>query len=108
MANRSLSLIVLVGLWAAMLIGDASGQATTATLSGAVRDAIGSVVPGAKISARNMNTGATRESATDPEGRYVLTNLEPGSYELRAEQAGFKRAIRSSLILTVGPVWSRI
>lgn len=105
MANRSLSLIALiaaVGLLAAMVVGEASGQTTSATLSGAVRDALGSVVPGAKISARNVQTGATRESATNTDGGYILTNLEPGTYELRAERSGFKRAVQTGVILTVG------
>src|SRR5262245_29778468 len=104
MANRSLSLIALIALVGSLaaMVDNASGQTTSATLSGAVRDVAGSVVPGAKISVRNIQTGATRESAADTQGRYVLTNLEPGSYELRAEQSGFKRAVRSGLILTVG------
>src|SRR5439155_12126808 len=77
------------------------GQTTTATLSGVIRDTSGAVVPGAKISVRNINTGATRETNSDEAGRYNLTNLGPGQYEVRAEHAGFSTA-QSNVTLTIG------
>ncbi|HKQ75452.1 MAG TPA: TonB-dependent receptor, partial [Blastocatellia bacterium] len=100
MSNRiSLLLVVLVALLAS---ATAFGQTTTATLSGVIRDTSGAVIPNAKISARNASTGAARETTTDSEGRYSLTNLGPGQYEIRAERAGFKTAAQSGVILTVG------
>src|SRR4030095_16643112 len=80
----------------------ALGQTTTATLSGSVQDASGAVITDAKVSARNTQTGATRAVVTGGDGRYGFINLEPGQYELRAERAGFKTAMESSLVLTVG------
>jgi len=80
----------------------ALGQTTTATLSGVIRDPSGAVVPDARISARNTQTGAARDTTTDSDGRYSLTNLEPGQYEFRAERAGFKTAVQSAVVLTVG------
>jgi outer membrane receptor protein involved in Fe transport len=100
MTNRkALLLAVLVALLAG---ATAFGQSATATLSGVIRDTSGAVIPNAKISARNTNTGAARETTTDSEGRYSLTNLGPGQYEIRAERAGFKTAAQSGVILTVG------
>src|SRR6266511_691014 len=93
----------LVVAFVAMSSGPiALGQTTTATLSGAIRDASGAVVPEAKISVTNINTGATRETATDSEGRYNLTNLGPGQYEVRAART---RAAAPSKSLT--PAWGR-
>ena len=80
----------------------ALGQTTTATLSGVVKDASGALVPDVKVTARNAATGATRDTRTDSEGRYSLTNLGPGQYEVRAERTGFKTAAQSGVILTVG------
>jgi outer membrane receptor protein involved in Fe transport len=100
MTNRK---VFLLAALLALLAGvTALGQTTTATLSGVIRDASGAVVPDAKISAKNMNTGATRQTATDSEGRYNLTNLWPGQYEVRAERTGFRTAVQSGVILTVG------
>ncbi|HMB29371.1 MAG TPA: TonB-dependent receptor [Blastocatellia bacterium] len=100
MTNRKgLLLAALMALLASVV---AVGQTPTATLSGVVRDASGALVPNVKITARNASTGATRDATTDNEGRYSLTNLGPGQYEVRAERAGFKTAAQSGVILTVG------
>jgi outer membrane receptor protein involved in Fe transport len=100
MANRKgLLLAVLMALLASAV---ALGQTPTATLSGFVRDASGALVPNVKITAKNASTGATRDTMTDNEGRYSLTNLGPGQYEVRAERNGFKTAAQSGVILTVG------
>jgi len=71
------------------------------TLSGVIRDASGAVVPEARIGVTNINTGATRETITNGVGRYNLTNLGPGQYEVRAERDGF-RAAQSNVTLTIG------
>jgi outer membrane receptor protein involved in Fe transport len=80
----------------------ALGQTTTATLSGVVKDASGALVPDVKVTARNADTGATRDTRTNSDGRYNLTNLGPGKYEVRAERTGFKTAAQSGVTLTVG------
>jgi Carboxypeptidase regulatory-like domain len=78
------------------------GQTPTATLSGTVRDTSGAVVPNAKITLTNSGTGPSRTTATDDEGRYSLTDVEPGTYELRAEHRGFKVAVQQGVVLAVG------
>src|SRR5215813_7077501 len=100
MTNRKgLLLAALLALLASVV---ALGQTPTATLSGVVRDASGALVPSVKVTARNASTGATRDATTDSEGRYNLTNLNPGQYDVRAERTGFKTAAQSGVILTVG------
>jgi outer membrane receptor protein involved in Fe transport len=100
MINRKgLLLATLTALFASVI---ALGQTTTATLSGVVKDATGAVVTDVKITARNADTGATRDARTDSDGRYSLTNLGPGQYDIRAERAGFKTAAQSGVTLNVG------
>jgi hypothetical protein len=94
--------LLLATMTALLVSAVALGQTTTATLSGVVKDASGALVPDVKITARNAATGATRDTRTDSEGRYSLTNLGPGQYEVRAERAGFKTAAQSGVVLTVG------
>src|SRR6185503_7098213 len=95
-----------VGVILALLISltgvPALAQTTTATLSGTVRDGSGAVVNGATVTLVNSATGRSRSTRTDDEGRYSLSHLEPGVYELRAQQSGFKTVVQRDLILTVG------
>jgi hypothetical protein len=46
----------------------AFGQTTTGDVLGTVRDASGAVVPGAKITVRNLDTNQSKESASDDNG----------------------------------------
>jgi hypothetical protein len=80
----------------------ATGQTTTGTLSGTVRDTSGAVVPHAKMTLTNSATGVSRSLESDAEGRYSLTNIEPGTFELRTEHEGFKVAVQKGVVLTVG------
>jgi outer membrane receptor protein involved in Fe transport len=99
MTSRGALLFLALVAFLASLV--ASGQTTTATLSGVISDTSGAVIPDAKIIVRNISTRATRETTSDGEGRYNLINLGPGQYEVRAERSGFKTA-QSNVTLTIG------
>ncbi|MBI4443453.1 MAG: TonB-dependent receptor [Acidobacteria bacterium] len=77
-------------------------QVSTATISGTVRDTTDAVIPGATITATNVETGLRRTATSDAVGRYSLPNLEVGSYEVRAEAGGFQSGVRTGITLTVG------
>jgi hypothetical protein len=79
-----------------------AAQIATATLAGVVRDQTGGALPGATITVRSAATGATRTTTTDSEGRYRVTALEPGAYEVRGELADFRPVVRTGVILTIG------
>jgi outer membrane receptor protein involved in Fe transport len=96
------ALVALSLAWLLLPAHFAAAQTTTSTLSGVVLDEAGGAMQGATVTARNVDTGATRKSTTDAAGRYALTNLDPGPYELRVEMAGFKTVVRSGLVLRVG------
>jgi hypothetical protein len=74
---------------------------TSATVSGTVSDASGGVLPGVTVTARSGETGLTRTVVTGPEGRFVIAQLPPGIYEIRAELAGFKPHVRPQVNLAV-------
>jgi iron complex outermembrane receptor protein len=87
---------------ASVLVVLAMGSAGTAVLaqggsalSGVVRDATGSLVPGATVAATNAVTGAERTAVTDAEGRYRIVTLPGGRYQVRAELAGFRTEVRT-------------
>lgn len=68
-------------------------QGTRATLTGVVTDPNGAVVPGVNITATQIATGVRRQTTSNDEGLYVLTDLAPGDYEIRVEANGFSTKV---------------
>jgi hypothetical protein len=77
-------------------------QATTGEITGRIEDAAGAVVPGATVTAENVDTGFARSTQSGAEGDYLITLLPPGRYTISAELQGFKRAVRESVLVSVG------
>jgi hypothetical protein len=90
-------MILLAGITAPA----AFGQAFTATLAGVVTDPNDAAIPGATVKIRNTATNDSRQAQTGPEGRYVFSQLAPGTYEVTAEAAGFKTLLRPGIALAV-------
>ena len=74
---------------------------TAGTLGGTVQDANGGVLPGVTVTARNVDTALVRTTATGAEGRFVIAAVPPGTYEVRAELAGFKPQVRRPVTVAV-------
>ncbi len=79
----------------------AFAQSTAATISGTVLDEQKSVLPGATVTIRNVETGQVRTATSDATGNYKLVGLPPGRYELVVELAGFTRSMQSDVILRI-------
>ncbi|HEY6402058.1 MAG TPA: TonB-dependent receptor, partial [Blastocatellia bacterium] len=80
----------------------ASAQTTRATLLGRITDEQGNAVSKAKVVARNIGTRISRETNTDQEGRYRISELPPGKYEVEVERQGFRLVVQRGIELTVG------
>lgn len=91
--------VIFVVLLAASVI---SAQVPTATILGVVTDSTGAIVPDAKLTARNLETGQARTATTAADGSYRFSALPVGTYEIRAEKSGFQIAVRAGLTLAVG------
>src|SRR5579864_7198143 len=92
------------GIFLAFFLGvswGAFGQVSGA-LSGTVRDASGTGIGGAKVTIRDLETGATRVVATDEAGHYSALGLGVGEHEVKVEKNGFKLAVHSGIHLEVG------
>ncbi|MFN0101939.1 MAG: carboxypeptidase regulatory-like domain-containing protein [Bryobacteraceae bacterium] len=76
-----------------------SAQDYRARVQGLVTDASQASVAGAKITLRNINTGveSTRESSAT--GSYIFDFVEPGTYTISAEMAGFSKAGKDNLLV---------
>lgn len=91
----------LLGLFLFSFPAVAPGQ-VSANLSGVVTDVSGATVSGATVTAKDVDTGVSRSALTDHAGRYRLSQLPLGSYEVQAMKDGFARAVRSGIRLAVG------
>ena len=82
-------LAILAVLWA-LVAPSASGQETTASVTGTVMDQTGAVLPGVSVTARNTRTGWSKQVTTTGTGRYTVPFLPVGEYELGFSLAGFR------------------
>jgi hypothetical protein len=86
-------------LLAVLLHSTLVAQEFRGTISGAVLDAQSSLIPKARIQAMEMRTGARSVVVSDNAGRYVIPFLAPGTYQITATAAGFKRFVQDNFIL---------
>ncbi len=77
-------------------------QGAGGVITGTVSDTQGGALPGATLSLRNADTGATRTTTSERDGRYRFAALAPGRYELKAELQGFASVDVTDLVLTIG------
>lgn len=80
-------LCVLV-LPAALLSGTALAQATS-SITGTVTDPSGAVVPNAKVTITNQDTGNAQSTTTNNDGIYNAPGLAVGHYDLTISAQGF-------------------
>ena len=82
----------LVGICALLAIASlpmAASAQNEGRFTGVVLDSSDRIVPGATVSAKNERTGEERTAVTNPEGRYLIGNLRPSVYTLKATFGGF-------------------
>src|SRR5437667_319427 len=77
----------------------ASSQTTSASLSGTVKHPSEAAVPGATVRAIDTRTSLSVETITTSEGTFAFPSLQPGNYTVEAEMTGFKKYVRSGVIL---------
>ena len=83
---------------------DLQAQSTNASITGEITDASKSLIVGSKVFVVSESTGAEYETESDTSGLYRLTNLPPGTYDLKIEKSGFKTLVKPNLILHVQDV----
>lgn len=83
-------------------VAPASLAQSTATLSGTVTDATGSVVPGVEVTVLNAATALQRQATTNSQGIFRLVALPPGNYSLTALLTGFTPLGVERISLKVG------
>jgi TonB family protein len=79
------------------------GQASSAGLTGVVRDPSGAVIPKSRATLRNLDGPNQESTEADMAGRYQFAAIPPGHYELAVSGTGFA-TVRLPVVLTAGVV----
>ncbi len=87
-----------------LAIPAAYSQTITGTITGTVADPSGAVVPNVKVIATNPNTNQTHSTTTNESGVYNLLFLPVGSYNVTAENQGFKKTVLGPFDLQVNQI----
>ncbi len=83
-------------------VGPVQAQGQTATISGTATDASGAALVNAAVMATNTGTNAATSTVTDSQGRYRISELQVGTYNVQATLQGFQTVIHKGVVLSVG------
>jgi hypothetical protein len=83
----------------------ASAQDYRARVQGLVTDPSQAAIVGATVTLANVNTGVTKTATTSEIGRYLFDFVEPGTYRVTIEAAGFEKFTQDNItVVTRGDV----
>ncbi len=66
-------------------------------VQGTVKDTSDAVIPGANVTLRNINTGISTVRTANESGHYIFDLVEPGSYSITVESAGFSKFLQENV-----------
>ncbi len=95
-AIKWLGVLAVVALFLATA-GSAFAQRLDGTLRGEVSDPSGAVVPDAKVTITNVDTGVSQTTKTTSAGTYTFPNLLVGTYTVTVEKSGFNKYTRTNV-----------
>src|SRR5574341_259070 len=81
--------------------GIAFAQSPLGTITGTITDAQQARVPGAEVTALQVDTGISYKARSSEDGTYVIPNLPVGKFEISATAPGFKTFRRTDVVLEV-------
>ncbi|HEV3202235.1 MAG TPA: carboxypeptidase-like regulatory domain-containing protein, partial [Bryobacteraceae bacterium] len=87
-----------------MLAGLVAAQETRGTIQGTVKDPQGGAVADATVIVTNTDTNTSVHLKSDATGHYAAPLLLPGNYNVTGEAAGFKKSLRTGIVLQVTDV----
>jgi hypothetical protein len=102
LSRVAMSLAIIAAV--TILICPALGQSTSGRVLGRVADPTGAVLAGVKITLTNQATGVSRSGQTNTSGDYNFVEVQPGTYTVSFEMAGFKRNVQRDVVVDVNQV----
>jgi len=79
-----------------------SQSGTSSALTGTVTDATGGAVPRATVTATNLDTAASREVESNGNGRFLFSQVNPGTYVVTVRASGYAEQKSEPVSVEVG------
>jgi len=80
----------------------AQGVGASGDIRGTVTDPSGAVVSNANVTATDVAKGIKHTVATDNNGQFRLTGLQPATYSVSVSKSGFQSEVAKSVVVNVG------
>ena len=93
-----------------LLSTDSSAQISSSTgaIQGVVTDPQSAVIPGAKVTLTNADTGTSSDTSSLSDGTFVFPLTPPGNYSIKVQAAGFETAELANLRVDVTKVTNAV
>src|SRR5580698_1512938 len=101
MRSRILSTMTLSVLFILLAAASLPAQTFRGTILGTVTDPSGAVLPGAKVTVKNLGTGLERTTETSADGSYSLPELPIGTYNVTVTLTGFQTFVATGVTVDV-------
>jgi hypothetical protein len=85
----------------AIILATSLTAQTTAEITGRVVDPSKAAVPGATVTALNIDKRTERTTTSNDQGFYTLNSLDTGAYQITVQLSGFKALTRTGIKLDV-------
>lgn len=95
--NKLLLCLLIIGA----SLSATKAQSINGTISGNILDNQGAAIPGAAVVVTNTETGAARNAETNDQGRFTVSGLPIGVYNVRIEKTGFAAVVRERVQVNV-------
>src|ERR1700733_3389115 len=99
-ARAALMFLLMLTMVNIRLLWGQSG--TSSALAGSVLDKSGAAIPRAQVMATEVNTGSVRAVQSNQEGRYLFSQLNPGTYRIDVRAEGFGGGQSNPTLVSVG------
>jgi hypothetical protein len=101
-ASAHTGALVALALLVVLLVPSlAAAQAANGTLLGTVMDESGAGVPGATVTATEVQTNIPRTAVSNSTGYFIFSGLPSGVYRVEGELQGFKKFVREGVEVKV-------
>src|ERR1017187_10356874 len=99
-ARRAVALSSMLAAMQGLLLSAQSG--TSSALSGTLADQSDAAIAGAEVKATEVNTGAVRVVKSNGEGRFLFSQVSPGTYRIEVHVTGFGPGVSQPTSVSVG------